>query len=277
MPVLNLSGKTIHLDPPKVMGIVNVTPDSFSGDGLAGKHVEAIRQGLNMFEEGAEFVDVGGESTRPGARLVRVEEEIRRTKPVVEGLASQGTGRISIDTTKPAVAKVALEAGASIVNDVSGLRDPEMVNVVAEHGASVIIMHMQGTPDTMQENPTYEDVVNDVIDYLQERVDAAEKGGVPTDNIMVDPGIGFGKTLDHNLEILARLGEFKALGRPIVIGVSRKSFIGKLSGSLPDKRLGGSIAAAIVSTLNGASIVRTHDVSETCQALLVTNRVMRKT
>ena len=258
------------------MGIVNVTPDSFSGDGLDDNYVEAVRQGLDMFEAGAEFVDVGGESTRPGARSVTIDEEIVRIKPVVEGLASRGSGYISIDTMKPAVAGAALDAGASIVNDVSGLRDPEMVKVVAEHGASVIIMHMQGTPDTMQRNPVYDDVVDDVVEYLHERIHEAEKGGIPTENIMVDPGIGFGKTLEHNLEILARLDEFRSLGRPIVIGVSRKSFIGRLSGRPPEDRLGGSISAALISTIKGANIVRTHDVPETCQALQIAHRILKK-
>jgi dihydropteroate synthase len=275
-PVLNLNGKIISLSSPKVMGIVNVTPDSFSGDGLDDNHIEAVRQGLDMFEAGAEFVDVGGESTRPGAHSVTADEEICRTRPVVEGLALRGSGHISIDTMKPAVAEAAIEAGASIVNDVSGLRDREMVRVVAEHGASVIIMHMQGTPGTMQENPTYEDVVDEVIEYLRERVHEAEKAGVPTENIMVDPGIGFGKTLEHNLEILARLDEFRTLGRPIVIGVSRKSFIGRLSGRPPEDRLGGSISAALISTLRGANIVRTHDVAETCQALQVAQRILER-
>lgn len=275
-PVLNLNGKAISFSPPKVMGIVNVTPDSFSGDGRDDKPAEAIRQGLDMFEAGAEFVDVGGESTRPGAPAVRIDEELRRIKPVVEGLLARGSGYISIDTMKPAVAEVAIKAGASIVNDVSGLRDPDMIRVVAERGASVIIMHMQGTPGMMQESPTYDDVVNDIIDYLGDRVHDAENGGVPTKNIMVDPGIGFGKTLDHNLEILARLKEFRALGRPVVIGASRKSFIGKISGSPAENRLGGSISAALVSALNGASVVRTHDVPETCQALQVAYRIMEK-
>jgi dihydropteroate synthase len=218
-------------------------------------------------------VDVGGESTRPGAESVPASLEMGRTIGVVEALARARPGRVSIDTMKPEVAKSAFLAGATIVNDVSGLRNPDMIEVVAEHGASVVIMHMLGEPRTMQVRPRYKDVVRDITEYLGERVAAAEAGGVEPRRIMVDPGIGFGKTLEHNLEILARLGEFKTIGKPIVVGVSRKSFIGKITGAPAEERIGGSVAAAVVAARNGASIVRAHDVRETVDSLAVASEV----
>jgi dihydropteroate synthase len=264
---------TITFGRTKVMGIVNTTLDSFSGDGLGGDEEAAIARGMMQFEQGADLVDVGGESTRPGADPVPARLEMARTIGVVEVLARARPGRVSIDTMKPEVAKSALLAGATIVNDVSGLRDPEMIEVVAEHGASAIIMHMLGEPRTMQVRPKYKDVVQDIIAYLGERVAAAEAGGVEPRKIMVDPGIGFGKTLEHNLEILARLDEFKALGKPVVIGVSRKSFIGKITRAPAEERVGGSIAAALVAAKNGASIVRVHDVRETVDALRIASDI----
>jgi len=264
---------TITFGTTKVMGIVNTTLDSFSGDGLGGDEEAAIARGMMQFEQGADFVDVGGESTRPGADPVPARLEMARTIGVVEVLARARPGRVSIDTMKSEVAKSALLAGATIVNDVSGLRDPEMIDVVAEHGASAVIMHMLGEPRTMQVRPKYKDVVQDIIAYLGDRVAAAEAGGVEPRRIMVDPGIGFGKTLEHNLEILARLDEFKALGKPVVIGVSRKSFIGKITRAPAEERVGGSIAAALVAAKNGASIVRVHDVRETVDALRIASDI----
>lgn len=264
---------TIRFDRTKVMGIVNTTPDSVSGDGLGGDEEAAIARGIMQFEQGADIVDVGGESTRPGADPVPARLEMARTIGIVEMLARARPGRVSIDTMKPEVAKSALLAGAAIVNDVSGLRDPEMIEVVSEHGASAIIMHMLGEPRTMQVRPRYKDVVKDIMTYLEERVAAAETGGIEPRRIMVDPGIGFGKTLEHNLEILARLSEFKALGKPVVIGVSRKSFIGKMTGAPAEQRVGGSVAAAVLAARNGASIVRVHDVKETVDALQMASAV----
>lgn len=264
---------TIRFGRTKVMGIVNATPDSFSGDGVDGDEQAAIARGMMQFEQGADLVDVGGESTRPGAESVPASLEMGRTIGVVEALARARPGRVSIDTMKPEVAKSAFLAGATIVNDVSGLRNPDMIEVVAEHGASVVIMHMLGEPRTMQVRPRYKDVVRDITEYLGERVAAAEAGGVEPRRIMVDPGIGFGKTLAHNLEILARLGEFKAIGKPIVVGVSRKSFIGKITGAPAEERIGGSVAAAVVAARNGASIVRAHDVRETVDSLAVASEV----
>ncbi|MBN1677817.1 MAG: dihydropteroate synthase [Candidatus Thermoplasmatota archaeon] len=249
------------------MGIVNNTPDSFSGDGIGGDVALAVERGMAMFSEGADIVDVGGESTRPGAEPVPADIETRRTVPVVERLGASRPGRVSIDTMKPEVAEAALFAGASMVNDVSGLRNDRMIQVVAEHDAAVIIMHMLDEPRTMQRRPRYRDVVEDISSYLSDRIEAAERGGVNARKIMVDPGIGFGKTLDHNLEILARLREFKALGKPLVLGASRKAFIGKLTGRPANDRLGGSIAAAVIAVMHGADIVRVHDVGETVSAL----------
>jgi dihydropteroate synthase len=259
----------LRFDRARVMGIVNCTPDSFSGDGLGSDTEKAIRRGLSMFKDGSDIVDVGGESTRPGAKPVAVDVEMSRVISVIEALGMARPGRVSVDTMKPLVAEAALFAGATVVNDVSGLRNQEMIEVVAEHDAAVIIMHMLGEPRTMQEGPRYEDVVGDIIAFLEDRIDAAEKTGVSPRKIMVDPGIGFGKTLEHNLEIIARLRELKVLGKPIVIGVSRKSFIGKLTGHPIDKRLEGSITAAVLAIGAGADIVRVHDVGETVRALRV--------
>jgi dihydropteroate synthase len=255
------------------MGIINNTPDSFSGDGVSGDLDLALKRARAMFEAGADLVDVGGESTRPGAEAVPEQVEIKRTIPIIESLAASYPNRISIDTMKPRVAERALYSGASVVNDVSGLRDKDMIDVVAEHGASVIIMHMKGDPRTMQLRPRYRDVVRDVMEFLDDRIAAAEGAGVDPGLIMVDPGIGFGKTLEHNLEILARLRELKALGKPIVIGVSRKSFIGKITGLPPEQRLEGSLAAAILAVREGADVVRVHDVPETVRALRVANSI----
>ncbi len=256
-----------------VMGIVNVTPDSFSGDGVHDNAAEAVRKGISMIEAGAEFVDVGGESTRPYAEPVPESEEMARVIDVVSELSAIYPGKVSIDTMKPRVANAAIEAGASIVNDVSGLRSADMRAVVAEHGVSVIIMHMLGEPRTMQDSPVYEDVVGSIIHYLNERVSEAEADGIDPERIMIDPGIGFGKTVDHNIEILARLREMKSIGKPIVVGASRKSFIGDITGAPVDGRLGGSVAAAVAAASNGADIVRVHDVQETVHALRVAWRI----
>ncbi len=255
------------------MGIVNVTPDSFSGDGVHLDEAAAVRKGVWMFEAGAELVDIGGESTRPYAEPVPEDEELSRVIGVISQLSTLYPGKVSIDTMKPAVADAALKAGAAIVNDVSGLRSPDMRKVVAENGASVVIMHMLGEPRTMQDSPVYGDVVADVIEMLNMRIAEAERDGIDPRKILVDPGIGFGKTVDHNLTILARLGEMKVLGKPIVVGASRKSFIGGITGATVGNRLGGSIAAALAATANGADIIRAHDVPETVQALRVARRI----
>lgn len=266
----------LRFESTKVMGVVNVTPDSFSGDGVGDDAGAAISRGKAMFSAGADLVDIGGESTRPGADPVPTDVELRRITGVIEALSALRPGRISVDTYKPEVAERALFAGASIINDVTGLRDPRMLDVAVEHDASVVIMHMKGEPRTMQKSPRYRDVVSEVADFLRDRVGAAEQAGIRPDRIMVDPGIGFGKTLDHNLEIIARLRELKVLGKPLVIGVSRKSFIGKITGLPPEGRLEGSLAAAVLAVRNGADVVRVHDVAETVRALAVANPVLAK-
>jgi len=258
---------------PKLMGVINVTPDSFFDGGLFLDAEAAIEHGRELAEQGAEILDVGGESTRPGAAEVSAEEELARVVPVVEGLA--GTATVSIDTSKAAVARAALEAGASIVNDVTALRhDPEIAALCAERGAGLVLMHMQGDPRTMQENPAYDDVVDDVKAFLAERLEAAIAVGVAEERIWLDPGIGFGKTLDHNVELLRRLGELRELGRPLVVGTSRKSFIGKIDGSEVGRRLGGSIASSVLAAASGADVLRVHDVAEAAQAMKVATAIL---
>jgi dihydropteroate synthase len=253
----------------QLMGIVNVTPDSFSDGGLYLDTDAAIAHSLQLVRGGADLLDVGGESTRPGAAEVGTDEEIARVVPVFEGLVGVGLP-VSIDTTKVAVAEAAIEAGATIVNDISALRfDPGLGPLCAERGCELILMHMQGTPRTMQESPSYDDVVDDVKAFLAERVETAMAAGVAEERIWVDPGIGFGKTVEHNLELLRRLGELRELGRPLVVGTSRKSFIGRLTGRQVQDRIGGSIATNVLAAKAGADVLRVHDVCETREALAV--------
>jgi dihydropteroate synthase len=234
----------------------------------------AIRHGVDLAEAGAEILDVGGESTRPGAEEVSLEEELRRVEPVVAGLAG-GEAAISVDTSKAAVAAAALAAGAEIVNDVTALRgDPEMAALCADRDATVVLMHMLGTPRTMQANPVYEDVVAEVKAFLAERVEAAAAAGIAEERIWLDPGIGFGKTAEHNLELLRRLAELRELGRPLVIGTSRKSFIGRLDGSDAGERLGGTIASSVLAAAEGAEVLRVHDVAEVGQAMAVATAIL---
>jgi len=256
------------------MGIVNVTPDSFSDGGLFLEPEAAIAHGEQLVRDGAEILDVGGESTRPGAEPVGVEVELARTQPVVADLEGLGYA-VSIDTSKARVAEAAIEAGAEIVNDVTALRgDPEMAGLCAERGVGVVLMHMPGDPRTMQDDPRYEDVVAEVKAFLATRIEAAVAAGIGEEKIWVDPGIGFGKTLEHNLELLRRLGELRELGRPLVIGTSRKSFIGKIDGSPVEERIGGSVATAVLAAADGADVLRVHDVAETAQALRVAEAVL---
>jgi dihydropteroate synthase len=258
---------------PRLMGVVNVTPDSFSDGGLFLDADAAVVHGLELAEQGAEILDVGGESTRPGAEEVSAEEELGRVEPVVRGLA--GVATVSIDTSKLAVAEAALDAGASIVNDVTALRrDPGIGALCAERGAGLVLMHMQREPRTMQEDPVYGDVVDDVKAFLAGRLEAAVDAGVAERRIWLDPGIGFNKTLDHNLELLRRLGELRELGRPLVIGTSRKSFLGKIDGSGVGDRLGGTIASSIFAAAGGADVLRVHDVAETAQAVKVASAIL---
>ena len=257
----------LSLAEPILMGVVNATPDSFSDGGDAFAVNDAVDRGLALMEAGASIIDVGGESTRPGANAVPLDEEIRRTEPVVRELAKAGAV-VSIDTRNAETMRRAVTAGAKIVNDVTALEhDPESLSVVADSGVAVMLMHMQGEPQTMQANPSYNDVVADVLRYLQDRATACASAGVGVANIAIDPGIGFGKTVEHNLRLLSHLDLFVRTGYPIVLGVSRKSFIAKLSrGEEPKDRVAGSLAAAIAGLRSGVQIFRVHDVAETRQA-----------
>jgi len=259
-----------------VMGIINVTPDSFSGDGITDTDA-AVAKAWKFVEDGADIVDIGGESTRPGSQPVPAEEEMSRVLPVIERLVAEGFPLpISVDTYKPEVAKRALEAGACIVNDIFGLRQPGMMELVAEFKPVVVIMHMQGTPQTMQLNPTYEDCVREIAEFLKGQASAAMEAGLPKERIIVDPGIGFGKTVEHNLEILRRLREIKALGFPVLIGTSRKSFIGKILGiEIPAERVWGTAATVAIAIANGADIVRVHDVREMVQVVRMADAIVR--
>ena len=260
---------------PTLMGVLNVTPDSFSDGGLYLDAGRAVEHGRELAAEGAEILDVGGESTRPGAEEVPAEDERGRTEPVVAALSGDG-GTVSIDTSKLTVAEAALDAGAAIVNDVTALRaDPEIASLCADRGAGVVLMHMQGTPRTMQEDPRYDDVVDDVKAFLAERIGFATAAGVAEERIWIDPGIGFGKTLDHNMELLRRLGELRELGRPIVVGTSRKSFIAKVDGSPVGERIGGTIASSLLAWRAGADVLRVHDVAAMADALKVADAVVR--
>jgi dihydropteroate synthase len=256
----------------RVMGVVNVTPDSFSDGGLYLDRDAALAHARELEQQGAAILDIGGESTRPGAAPVAEEEELRRAVPVIAAL-SQGGGcaQISIDTSKVVVARAALEAGATLVNDVTAFRgDPEMAELVAGTGADCCLMHMLGEPRTMQEDPHYTDVVSEVAAFLEERMAFAIAHGVPEERIMLDPGIGFGKTLEHNLELLRRLDEIVALGRPVVVGTSRKSFLGRLTGRDVGDRVPGTIATNVLAYLAGAQVFRVHDVAAVHDALKVT-------
>jgi dihydropteroate synthase len=264
-----LSGPGEGRLPARLMGVVNVTPDSFSDGGRFLDPEAAVAHGRRLIDQGAAILDVGGESTRPGAPAVEAGEELARVEPVVAGLAGAGA-TVSIDTSKAVVAAAALDAGAEIVNDVTALgADPEIAGLCAERGAGLVLMHMQGDPRTMQENPTYDDVVDDVRAFLAERLERAVAAGVAEERIWLDPGIGFGKTLDHNLELLRRLPELAQLGRPLVVGTSRKSFIAKIDGSEVGDRLGGTIASSVLAWRGGAAVLRVHDVREVAEALRV--------
>ena len=254
-----------------VMGILNVTPDSFYDGGKHFDLVDTQKRVDSMIKEGAEIIDIGGESTRPGSKPVSVEEELERVIPAIKYISENFEIPISIDTQKAEVAKKAIEAGACVVNDVGGLRKENMISVVSEMNVSVIIMHMQGTPENMQKNPQYSDVVEDIKEWLEERITAAEMAGIKRSDIIVDPGIGFGKNLKHNLEILGRLNEFKGMSGGVLLGASRKSFIGMMTGNEEGDRLTGSLSAAIMGVTGGVDILRVHDVNETLNAVNAVN------
>ena len=273
-PQLDCNGRILKLDIPRVMGIVNATPDSFADGGEHATVEAAIAHGLELAEEGADILDIGGESTRPGAEDVSLEEELRRVVPVIEALAQRVSIPVSIDTSKPEVMRAAVAAGAGMVNDVFGLRREGALEAAAELGVPVVLMHMQGEPRTMQANPEYDDVVGEVHRFLAERIFAAEMAGIPKKNIVVDPGFGFGKNAQHNLQLLAQLRRFTELGVPVLAGLSRKKTIGDITGRAdPRDRIFGSVAAHLVAAQNGAAILRVHDVAATVDALKVWNAV----
>ncbi|MEA3400632.1 MAG: dihydropteroate synthase [Armatimonadota bacterium] len=258
-----------------VMGILNVTPDSFSGDGLGGDAEATMRQAEGFVEAGADILDVGGESTRPGAEPVSVEEELERVLPVVEALAERFDCVVSIDTSKPEVARLAVAAGAGMINDVFGLRADGMAEAVADTGAAACIMHMQGEPRNMQENPHYDDLMTEIYDFLAARAEAAVEAGVRRSQLVVDPGFGFGKTVGHNLEMLRRLRELRSLGLGVLIGTSRKSTIGKVLDLPAEERLMGTAATCAIAIANGADIIRVHDVAEMAQVAAMSDAIMR--
>ena len=263
----------------QIMGIVNLTPDSFSGDGLLAKGKglpEIIKYAQELVSEGADIIDVGGESSRPGAEPISVKEELKRTIPVIDRLSRRTKVPISIDTYKPEVARCALQSGASIVNDITGLRNSRMVKVIAKARAGVIIMHMKGMPRNMQRNPIYKSLIDEIIEYLDAAIKRATDAGIDKEGIIIDPGIGFGKTVGHNLEILRSLGKLKILGCPILVGPSRKSFIGKILRLPPQERLIGTVASLVVAVMNGANIVRVHDVKSAAQAVKIAEAIINK-
>ncbi|MBS0226905.1 MAG: dihydropteroate synthase [Proteobacteria bacterium] len=273
-PQLDCAGRVLKLDHARVMGIVNVTPDSFSDGGRHATTDAAIAHGLRLAEEGADILDIGGESTRPGADDVPLEEELRRVIPVIDALAKQVAIPISIDTSKPEVMRAAVAAGAGVINDVYALRREGALDAAAELGVPVVLMHMLGEPRSMQDDPHYDDVVADVHRFLAERIFVAEMAGIAKKNIVVDVGFGFGKTLAHNLHLLAQLQRFTELGVPVLAGMSRKKTIGVLTGrDHPEDRVAGSIAAHVIAAQRGAKIVRVHDVAATIDALKIWDAV----
>lgn len=273
VPILDCNGRELRLDVPRVVGIVNVTPDSFSGDGLAQSPEAAVVHGLKLVGEGADALDVGGESTRPGAAEIPIEEELRRVIPVIEGLARACALPIFVDTSKPEVMRAAVAAGAGAINDVYALRRDGALDAVAQLKVPVCLMHMQGDPRTMQDDPRYDDVVGEVHQFLVQRIFACEMSGIAKKKIVVDPGFGFGKTLDHNLALLRQLGRFTDLGVPVLAGLSRKGMIGTLTGQAQGRRVHGSVAAALIAAQHGAKLLRVHDVAATVDALKVWNAV----
>jgi len=273
-PQLDCAGRLLKLDVPRVMGIINATPDSFSDGGEHATVEAAIAHGLALAGEGADILDVGGESTRPGAEDVPLEEELRRVIPVIQALARQVSIPISIDTSKPEVMRAAVEAGAGMINDVFGLRREGALDTAAALGVPVVLMHMQGEPRTMQANPDYDDVVGEVHRFLAERIFVAEMAGIAKKRIVVDPGFGFGKGIQHNLQLLAQLQRFTELGVPVLAGLSRKRTIGELTGrDEPRERIFGSVAAHLIAAQRGAMLLRVHDVAATVDALKVWNAV----
>lgn len=275
MTTLQCGTHTLDLSRPAVMGVLNVTPDSFSDGGEFLESASAVARAREMAAQGAALIDIGGESTRPGAEPVSEAEEASRVLPVIQALVEGVNVPLSIDTSKPGVMKQAVTAGAGFINDVLALQHPGALEAAASLEVPVCLMHMQGEPRTMQRNPHYDSVVDDIHAFLEQRMNDCVAAGISEDRIVLDPGFGFGKKLEHNLELLRRLDEFLDLGRPLLIGISRKSMLGKLlDDAPPDRRLPGSLAAAVIAAWQGASIIRAHDVKETVEALRVTEAVM---
>ncbi|MCB1802601.1 MAG: dihydropteroate synthase [Gammaproteobacteria bacterium] len=267
--ILELAGKTLDLRRPRVMGILNVTPDSFSDGGRFLSPDAAEQQAERMIGEGADLLDVGGESTRPGAAAVSLDDELERVLPIIERLYARFDVPISIDTSKPGVMREAVAAGAGMINDVNALRSPGAIEAALAAGVPVCLMHMQGEPRTMQDAPQYSDPVADVLEYLQTRIAACEQAGIARSRLLLDPGFGFGKTLEHNLALLGGLDRFSATGLPVLVGISRKSMLGQITGREVNDRVAGSVAAALMAVERGARIVRVHDVAPTVDALRV--------
>lgn len=266
----------LNIRAPAVMGILNVTPDSFSDGGRFDDPQVALRQAAKMAEAGAAIIDIGGESTRPGAENVSEQQELDRVLPIIESVQSVTDVPISVDTSKPGVMRAAVAAGASMINDVASLRADGALAAAAELGVPVCLMHMRGEPRTMQDDPRYDDVVAEVASFLESRIEACVAAGISEERIVVDPGFGFGKTRDHNVELLANLRQLRVRERPVLVGVSRKSTLGELTGRAVDERMPASIAAAVIAVLQGADIIRAHDVRETVDALTVAQTVMEK-
>jgi dihydropteroate synthase len=274
---LRLGEKVLTLRKPRVMGILNVTPDSFSDGGRFLAADAALKQAESMVEQGADIIDVGGESTRPGAAELPVQQELDRVLPVIESITGQLDVAVSIDTSKPEIMQAAVAAGAVLINDVYALQREGALETAAGLNAAICLMHMQGDPSTMQDRPEYEQLPGEIVDFLEERVRACGAAGIDADRLIVDPGFGFGKNDQHNLKILANLGEFSALRLPLLVGLSRKRTLGKLAGKEADQLVAAGVAAAVIAVSNGANIVRTHDVRPTVDALKVLDAVRRAT
>jgi len=277
MPSLDCGGRALDLSRTAIMGILNVTPDSFSDGGIFLARDAAVAHALAMVEEGADLIDIGGESTRPGAQAVSVQEELDRVIPVIEAITRVAPVPVSIDTSKPEVMRAAVAAGAGLINDVRALRTTDALQTAAALEVPVCLMHMQGEPRSMQHNPVYVDMAGEVRDFLQERIEACVAAGIPRQRIVIDPGFGFGKTVEHNLELLRRLDELRALGAPVLAGLSRKSMIGALFGLPVAQRLHASVALALIAVQNGATMLRVHDVRATREAIRMFEAVYPRT
>ncbi|MFH2068081.1 MAG: dihydropteroate synthase [Candidatus Omnitrophota bacterium] len=273
MPDWLIKNTVFDLTRPRIMGILNLTPDSFSGDGLYPSRQKALEHAFLMEKEGADIIDIGAVSTRPGSIPVSEEEELKRLMPALEEICAKTRVPVSVDTCKARVAAEALKTGAAIINDITAGKDRRILELAAENKSGLVLMHMQGTPATMQENPSYRDVIAEIRQFLAEKIAEAKKSGVSEEQIVIDPGIGFGKTPEHNLTILKRLNDFAELSRPILVGPSRKAFIGKITGLAVNERLEGTIAAVVTAYLSGGAIFRVHDVKEVKRALAIAEAI----